>query len=282
VSIPDEIAGKTIPEATAILEDLGLTVDATTGTIDSPTVPKDFVADTSPAGIGESVPHGATVQLLISTGPKLITVPAFRGMTEEQALQAIEAAPFRLAGDVIRQFNAEIPAGIVVDVLGADGASILDSGQYGELQEVTLIVSAGALPDVTGKTVEEAIQILAGVNLTAEPGKEDYNNTVPAGAVVGIDPEPNAEGVNRVFRQGDRVSLIISRGPDLVTIPEDIEDMTLRQAVDALTELGFVPIVDTNIPEIFWDLPASEVDSTSPGPGEQAIRGSEVTVVADA
>lgn len=282
VGIPDTISGKTIEEATAILEDLGLVVDAATGTIDSPTVPADFVANTSPAAIGESVAHGATVQLLVSTGPKLITVPPFRGMTEDQAVQAIEAAPFILAGDVIRQFDTEIPAGIVVDVLGVDGASILDVGTYGEQQAVTLIVSSGALPDVAGKSVEEATQILAGVNLTAEPGKEDYNNTVPAGAVVGVDPEPNADGVNRLFREGQTVSLIISRGPDLVAIPGDIEDMTLGAAKAALEALGFVVTVDTNIPEIFWDLPASEVDACTPGPGEQAIRGSEVLIEADA
>ena len=220
--------------------------------------------------------------MLISTGPKPITVPAFRGMTEDQALQAIESAPFTLAGDVVRQFDAEIPAGIVVDVLGVDGASILDAGQYGELQEVTLIVSEGALPDLAGKTVEEATQILAGLGLTAEPGAEEFHATLPAGTVIGIDPEPNAEGVSRVVRQGDTVRLIISRGPDLVTIPANIEDLTLRQAVDALVALGFNPIVETNIPEIFWDLPASEVDSSDPGPGAQAPRGSDVTLSAEA
>ncbi len=280
VGIPDSISGTTVEEATAILEDLGLKVDPTTGTIDSPTVPANFVANTSPAAIGESVAHGATVQLLISTGPKLITVPAFRGMTEDQAVQAIETAPFTLAGDVLRQFDSTIPSGIVVDVLGADGASILDAGQYGELQEVTLIVSAGALPDVSGKSVEEATQILAGVNLTAEPGKEDYNDTVPAGAVVGVDPETDANGVSRVFRQGQTVSLIISRGPDLVTIPSDIEDMTIAAAKASLEALGFVVVVETNIPEVFWDLPASEVDTATPGPGEDAIRGSTVTIEA--
>ncbi len=271
VSIPDTIAGKTIPEATAILEDLGLEVDATTGLIDSPTVPKDFVADTSPAAIGESVPHGATVQLLISTGPKLIAVPSFRGMTEDQARQAIESAPFTLAGDVIKQFDAEIPAGIVVDVLGLDGASILDAGQYGELQEVTLIISAGALPDLTGRTVEEATADLDAVGLTAGAVREDeFSDTVPQGFVIRAVA---VDGVSPV-RVGDEVDLITSKGQDLVLIP-DLVGTSWADAKPQLLDAGFE--LDYNIfadaaPGLFT------VSDLTPDGGTTAPRGSVVKV----
>jgi serine/threonine-protein kinase len=274
-TIPESIAGMTIEQATAELNELGLVVDPTTGSIDSPTVAVGAVAQTTPA-IGSPVVKGGSVQLLVSTGPKPLTVPAFVGMTEAEARAAIEAAPFTLVEPVIYQFDAAIAKGLVVNVLGADGASILEAGTYGDRQPVTLIISAGAVPDVACKTVEEATQILAGVKLTAETGKEEFNDCA-AGTVAMVDPEPDADGNPRVFREGDKVDLVISRGPDLVQVPDVIGD-NIAAAKAELEGLGFVVLVDSDIQEIFWSFPPAVVTDQSPAGGEMAKRGSEVTI----
>ncbi|HEX7835473.1 MAG TPA: Stk1 family PASTA domain-containing Ser/Thr kinase, partial [Pseudolysinimonas sp.] len=127
VTIPQSIAGTTPAEAEAILVDLGFQVDDQNGTIDSPTIPKDAVAQTDPA-IGSAIAKGATVQLLISTGPKPLPFAAVitKGMPADDAKAAIAAAPWTLA-DTILQFSKDVPKDAVVDVLGADGeTSILD------------------------------------------------------------------------------------------------------------------------------------------------------------
>ena len=148
VTIPDSIAGMSIADATAALEKLGLTVDQTTGTIDSPTVPVDQVANTDPP-FGTGVAPGSTVQLLLSTGPKQLPVPAFAGMSEADATAAVKAAPFTLK-DTLHQFDATVAEGTVIDALAGDGSSLTGVATYGELQPVTLFVSAGALPDLAG------------------------------------------------------------------------------------------------------------------------------------
>jgi beta-lactam-binding protein with PASTA domain/tRNA A-37 threonylcarbamoyl transferase component Bud32 len=274
-AIPDSIAGLTVEEATARLVDLGLTVNPTNGSIDSPTVAVGLVANTDPA-IGTQVVKGGMVQLLVSTGPKPLPVPGFAGMTEDEARAAIEAAPFTLTDPVIHQFDAAVAKGIVLDVLGADGASILEAPTYGEKQPVTLITSAGPLPDVTCKSVDEATQILAGVKLTAEAGKQEFNDC-PAESVAMIDPEPDENGNPRVFREGDTVDLVISRGPDLVQLPDVIGD-NIAAAKAELEDLGFVVNVETAIQEIFWGFPPAVVTDQSPAGGELVKRASEVTI----
>jgi serine/threonine-protein kinase len=274
VKIPPSIVGMSVADATTTITRLGLKVNPTRGSVDSPTVPVGSVAAATPA-VGASIARGATIQLLVSTGPKPIAVPAFAGMTEEEAKAAIAAAPFTLAA-TIRQFDAKTPKGLVIDVLGADGASILTAATYGDRQPVSLIVSAGGLPDVACKSVDEATKILAGVKLTAQSGKQEFNDCA-AGSVAGIDPQPDANGNARVFREGDTVSLIISRGPDLVQVPNVVGD-NIAAAKTQLEALGFVVTVDSLIPENSWDNNLAVVESTTPDASMLVKRGSTVTI----
>lgn len=272
VVIPDSLEGLSVEQATAALTELGLEVSATPGETHSPTVTPGSVAKTDPP-FGTGVARGATVSLLVSIGPKPITVPAFPGMTEEQARQAIEAAPFRLDDNIIRQFSGDVASGIVIDALAPDGSSLTAVATYGELQPVTLVVSAGGLPDVSGAAVADAIAILDEAGLTAVPGKEDFSD-IPAGAVVGIDPEPNAEGVARTFRVNDTVSLIISKGPEPVEIP-DVIGMSWGEAKPILEQAGFE--LDYNI---FADgAPGfAIVDDIDPDVGTLAPKGSTISI----
>ena len=274
VGIPDSITGLTVEQATAKLTGLGLVVNPTTGTIDSPTVPVGAVANTDPA-IGKFVTHGGAVKLLLSTGPKPITVPGFAGMTEDAATAAIKAAPFTLK-DTVHQFDGTVGKGLVIDVLGADGTSILAAGTYGDRQPVTLIVSSGALPNVTCKTVGEATQILAGVKLTAQSGKQDFSDCA-AGTAAGIDPNVDAKGNPVPVREGDTIDLIISRGPDLVQVPNVVGD-NISAAKAQLEGLGFVVVVDTTIQEIFWSFPPAVVTAQDPSGGTSIKRKSTVTI----
>jgi serine/threonine-protein kinase len=234
VTIPESIRGLTPAEAEATLIDLGFQVSDTTGTIDSPTVPKDAVAETDPA-IGDPVAKGATVQLLISTGPKPIPFGITAGMPVEDAEAAIEAAPWK-AADPIVQFDATQPKDTVVDVLGVDGASLIAAGAttYGEGQELTLVVSAGPVPDVIGQTLEDAKTILSAADVEAAQGSEDYSDTIAAGGVIQIEL---AEG--QVLKPGDSVLLTTSKGPAPVDVP-DIAGWTWRDAKAKLDELGIL------------------------------------------
>jgi len=275
VTIPESIQGTSAEDARVILEELGLVVDDELGEAFDPVVEAGLVADANPA-IGTGVPHGSPVQILISQGPQPIAVPPFAGMTEQEARAAIEAAPFTLVEPTIKQFDSDIAAGLVVDVLGADGASILGQETYGELQNVTLIISAGALPNLECSTLNEAEQILGGIQLNTELGAEVFSDC-PEGTVVGIDLERDGDGNPRTIREGDTVTLILSRGPDLVQVPDVVGDR-ISAAIDELEALDFVVIVLTDLPQGLWGSFAAEVLDQDPEGGQMLKRGSEVTI----
>lgn len=276
VTIPESIKSATPAEAQAILEELGLIVSDELGETYDPVVAVDLVANSTPE-IGAAVPNGSPVQLLISQGPRPIAVPDFSGMTEEEARTAISDAPFTLVEPVIKQFDGDIAAGLVVDVLGADATtSIVGAESYGELQNVTLIISAGALPTVSCSTIDEATQILAGVELNVQLGIEVFSDC-EEGSVVAIDSEKDADGAPRTFREGDTVTLITSRGPDLVQVP-DVSGDSINAAIAELEELDFVVSVETDLPRGFWGSGLAIVSGTDPSAGEAIKRGSEVTI----
>ena len=274
VTIPENLAGMSVEDATTALQKLGLEVNSTPGETDDPIVAEGLVANTTPP-LGSTVANGAKVTLLLSTGPKLLAVPAFAGMTEADATEAITNASFT-PQEPLRQFDQDVASGLVIDALAADGSSLTGVAEYGELQPITLIVSVGKLPDVSGKSFEDAQQILAGVSLTGAEGKQDYSD-FPAGTVVGIDLEPNQDGVSRIFRENDTVQLIISRGPDLVQVP-DVEGDTIAAAKAELEALEFVVVVNTDIPMAFWSFPPAKVTNQDPNGGEMLKRGSTVTI----
>lgn len=275
VIIPDSIQGVTADEAQQILESLGLEVSDELGETFDPNIAVDLVANSTPE-VGATVANGSPVELLISQGPQPIDVPAFAGMTEQEARDAIEAAPFTLVDPVINQFDSDIATGIVIDVLGADETSILGAETYGELQNVHLVVSAGALPDVECKTLDEATQILEGVQLNAERGIEVFSDC-EKGTVVAIDRERDSDGNSRIFREGDTATLITSKGPDLVQVP-DVSGDTISAAIADLEALDFVVSVQTDLPQGFWGSGLAIVDSTDPSAGEMIKRGSDVII----
>ncbi|MGV8880589.1 MAG: Stk1 family PASTA domain-containing Ser/Thr kinase [Rhodoglobus sp.] len=235
VTIPQSISGMTPEAATAQLQELGLTVSDERGEVADLDVPVGMVANTDP-DLGSTVQPGSPVKLMISTGPALKDVPVFAGMTEDDANAAIAAAPFTALAP-IKQFSGEVPEGTVIDALAGDatGSSLSGVAQYAEMQPVTLIVSVGPLPDVSGMTQDEAKAALEEAGLTFGAAREgDYSDTVPAGDVLHAQP---VEGTTTV-RVGDALDLITSRGVEMVEVP-DVVGMAWSEAKDILLDAGF-------------------------------------------
>ncbi len=270
VQIPESIAGMSVEDATAALTALGLTVDAQTGETNSPTIATGLVAETDPP-LGDRVTKGGAVQLLLSIGPKAIPVPVFAGMTEDQAKDAIKQAPFTLDDSTVRQFDASIPLGTVIDALAADGTSLTGVATYGELQTVKLIVSAGPLPDVTGLSVADAQTKMVQAGLVYGATRaEQYSDTVPEGNAILLQVGDGSTPI----RVGDTVDIITSLGIEQVEIP-DVVGETWDTAKQKLLDAGFN--LDYNIfadagPQFFT------VTKLSPAGGTMADKGSTVKV----
>ncbi len=88
IEVPS-VVGQTVDEATAALEDRGLTVETATPEY-STDVPDGSVAAQDPAS--GTLYRGDTVTLTPSKGPEMVTVPDVQSMQEEQARTTLERA----------------------------------------------------------------------------------------------------------------------------------------------------------------------------------------------
>jgi serine/threonine-protein kinase len=269
-SIPTSLAGMTPEEATQQLEKLGLVVNPERGQTDDPKIASGLVVKTKPP-LGSPVTKGTKVTLLLSTGPKPLPVPAFAGMGEDVAKAAIKDAPFTLADPIIRQFDQSVASGVVIDALAANGSSLTGVPTYGELQPVTLVVSVGPIPDVGGKTVDEAKTILAGKDLQVGEIREgDYSDSVPQGNVLSTE----ASNPDAPVRPGDSVDLLTSKGPAPVEVPDVVGQSWANakpQLLDAGFDLSYSPIADLNPNAVI-------VSNLDPDGGTVQPKGSKVTV----
>ena len=270
IAIPN-LAGQTPAAASAALTRLGFTVNSKNGATPSLTVAKDAVAETTPA-IGTRVAKNSKVTLLISTGPRNIAVPTLVGEAQNAAIQKIKDAGFRYESNgSTKQFDAKVSKDTVISAFGTNALDLATVKTYGENQPISLVVSAGAIPDVAGRSVADATSVLKDVNLTATTGRSEYSDTVPKGNVIGIDVADGA-----ILRPGDPISLTISKGKEQIAVP-DLVGMSWDRAKKALTDANFTFTYDNKVaadtlPTFF------QVVTTNPAFGQSADKGSNVKV----
>nr|WP_253259339.1 PASTA domain-containing protein [Subtercola boreus] len=153
-----------------------------------------------------------------------------------------------------------------MQALGSDGQPL--AATYGEQQPITLVVSLGGVPDVVGKTPDDASAALKAANLDSAIGSSDYSETIPEGNVIsiGLPPSPVVPGAT--------ITLNTSKGPAPVPVP-DVVGKNWSDAKAALQNdgfsLGYSPVADLAAG-------AFVVSATDPAPGTALPRGSKVTV----
>jgi serine/threonine-protein kinase len=275
VTIP-EVSGQTVEAATTALVAADLQVSDTQLHAYDTEVPAGLVAGTDPPA-GDSVGHAGVVQLIISDGPEPLPIPDLVGQPEDVAKDLVKDARFTLAESQY-QFHPEVASGIVIDALGVQGEETvslpaLEPKTYGEQQPVTLVVSLGPIPDVSGLTIEEAQTRLQGAKLNAAEGDHEFHDTIEAGKV--IRAVPQAEPV----LEGHTVNLIISDGIEQVEVP-DVEGKVWSEAEKILTDAGFQIDFNSNrsreVARIFPN--SSTVGSIDPEAGTKVDKGSTVKV----
>ncbi len=274
VRIP-EVTGKSVSQARQLLEAQGLQPTPTTAARSDAVVAKGLVSTTKPAAERE-VRKGTPVQIVVSNGPRMIALPDIVG----QPLSTVTAAlddDFQLQDDQYR-FDADAPKDTVLAAtgLGTDGDTVDLSKvpSYGERGPVTLTVSLGPVPDVVGKSVDEATSTLDGVGLTVGDRTEQYSDDVPRGQVISAEPQDDPAV------QGTAVDLVVSRGPTPITLP-DVSGKTINEATSTLENLGLkVSVPDcTNVLCRFYDWKSSlPVSATDPVQGTTVYRGDTVTL----
>ena len=219
---------------------------------------------------------GAVVALLIAGGISYRVfvkhshdIPAFAEMNEGEARNLV--VPFKWTIVVTAERSDEVPAGNVIRTEPAFGES-LEEGKT-----LTLVISQGPslaeLPDLIGKTLQEAVDALTALELVPTQ-KDSPSEDVAAGSVISwlVPEQPSLIPGDRVLR-GTAIDVLVSTGPAPREMPS-LLGMTLEQAQTVMNDLHLV-LVET---------PAAKSNAAAEGligaqsvvPGTQIARDSQV------
>ena len=257
VEIPS-LVGQTKSVAEKTLRDAGFNV--TSEIENHRTIPQGHVIRTNPPA-GSSARKGSTIQLVVSAGPPIVTVPN----VVNQKFETAEDTLVKLGLKVERKdaFHPTIKKGYVIsqdkqaDVVVHAGTPVLLTVSKG-VERITV-------PDVKTKTQAEATQMLTAVGFEVTAQLVD-NETVPAGQVISQTPAAGTKA-----DKGSTVKLTVSNGPPKVKVPS-LRCMTRRQAQDALRARGL---------EVQFSGPSGSdgrrVVDQDPPPDTEVPRGSVVT-----
>ncbi len=259
--VPD-VVGKRSGTAAQILQNRGFEVDVVP--IQSDTVPDDRVAGQRPDP-GSEADEGSLVTITVSTGPGEAPIPLVQGLPADEAADRLREAGFK--SEQRREFSDTVRPGRVIETSPSEGTTVRKGST------VTLVVSRGkervAVPDVVGKTREEAQRALRQADLESAVTEREDQDAEP-GTVLEQDP---AAGTR--VAKGRTVELVVAKAPADVPVPGVI-DATEEDAMRALEDAGFeVTVEDTTAATPDED---GIVVDQDPGPDTPRPPGSEVTI----
>ena len=254
VTVP-QLSGMAASTASAELQNLGFTVKMGTGQ-HSNSVGQGDVVQTIPA-IGSSAKRGATVTIIESTGPIMITVPQVTGLTQDAAEAELRKAGLT-PGAVTKAASSTIGAGVVISTNPVFGTS------WPQTKPVALTVSAGQpLPNLVGQqfTAAQGIAQSGGFQLN----QQATASSQPTGTIIGQSPAPGTP-----ISSGEVVTVQVSSGPPQVAIP-NVVGQTVPAATAALEAAGFQVSVSGH--GVF-----SGSTVTGESPTGQAPKGTVITI----
>nr|MBA3614305.1 PASTA domain-containing protein [Nitrospirales bacterium] len=197
--VPDVVGFSQIA-AESEITGAGLTVGAIT-TTNHASVPSGSVISQTPAA-GIDVPAGSSIDLVVSDGPALITVPGVVGLPQLDAESAITGAGLTV-GATTTASHASVPAGSVISQNPAAGASVAAGSP------VDLVVSNGpapvSVPNVVGLAKTNAESAITGAGLTVGAITTASHASVASGRVISQTP---AAGTS--VAAGSAVALVVS------------------------------------------------------------------------
>ncbi len=198
------VTGKSPSAATTALNAAGLTV-GTLASAASSSIAAGFIVSESPAA-GSCAPAGSAVNLVVSSGAPLMTVPSVRGETLAAATATITAKGLSV-GSHSSAPSSTVKAGAVISQSPSAGT------QAAKTTKITLVLSSGpapmqvSVPSLSGLTESAATQSLAKAGLSVGSVTSRASTSVAAGKVVGQNPNAGT----KVLKAAP-VNLVISTG----------------------------------------------------------------------
>ncbi|MFI3085962.1 Stk1 family PASTA domain-containing Ser/Thr kinase [Streptococcus sp. 2020WUSS089] len=225
VTVPD-VSGQTVEKATEMIEVAGLEVGNITEEATA-TVDEGLVIRTSPAA-KTTRRQGSKIDIVVATAA-MVSIPDVTDKDSDTARQELEALGFQVT--IKEEYSEKVAQGLVIKT--DPGAN--SSAEKGV--KITLYVSKGVapqvVPNVVGKTQENATQILQAAGFSIGTITQEYSSSVTAGQVISTDPVANTE-----LTKGSIINLVVSKGKELIMPDLTSGNYTYSQARSQLQALG--------------------------------------------
>ncbi len=215
-----DLAGLSEEDAIIAIEAATLSTGTITYRLDD-AVPSGNILNQQPQA-GTTLPLGSPIALTVA---RYTTAPDLAGLSEEDAIAAIEAATLS-TGTITYRLDDAVPSGNILNQQPQAGTTLALGSP------IALTVARYATtPELVGLSEEDAIIAIEAAGLAVATVTEEYNFDVNAGIVFQISP--NA-GTTVEF--GTTVELIVSKGKP---IPGDTETTLLPG--DVPLEMVWIP-----------------------------------------
>jgi serine/threonine-protein kinase len=230
VSVPNLVGQQQEAARSALSEQKLLgTIESVASTADQ----RGLVVSTEP-GAGTAVTEGSTVKLLIGKGPDQTTVPVLRGLTLDQATQALKDRGLLLGTPTEQDVTDPAQVGKIVSSDPEGGASVAGNTPVAVVvgkQRTTVQV-----PNVTGQEADAAEAALrkAGFQVNRTP--------VDDGGQDGTVAATNPAGGTPALSGSTVVMQVSTTGDEELDVP-DVTDRSVDEAVSRLRDRGFKNII---------------------------------------
>ena len=258
-AVPD-VVGMSYEQASSTLKEHGF-VDKKSEAY-SDTVDNGYVISTNPEA-DMKVNPADPIDVLVSLGIEQVQVPALDGKDKAAVEEALTTARLTLVSQ--EEYSDDIAEGLVISQSITAGQSVDHDSK------ITVVFSKGpapiTVPNVVGKTQEEATATIEGLNLAVSVN-EEFSNDIEKGLVISQAPT-DAEGP---LHRGDTVTLTVSKGPEMLPVP-NVVGLSKDEATKKLESAGFA----VQSENLLWGV-FNSVYSQNPAGGQLAPRGSTITI----
>ena len=220
------LIGQTVDTAKTMAANVDLKVTTTEKTCEDQ--PKGKVCSQDPAK-GADVKKGDTINLVVSTGAPKVVVPSVVGQSVDDATSTLTSDKYQFKVETQEKVSGEDP-GTVLEQNPKLGAQV-EKGTT-----ITLTVAKAqaksTVPDVSGKSCDDAKAQMTANNLVGNCTEVDTNDSNLVGKVVSTDPQANS--------QVDKNSTVnIQIGKSTQTQVPNVVGQTVKNAKQILQQNGF-------------------------------------------
>lgn len=266
------LTGVDLGEATNLVTEYDWTIVEVEEASDD--VPVGAIVRTDPP-VGDKLQSGKTITFVVSTGPPPVPLPELNALDVTTATSTLGEAGLVL-GVQTPEYSEDVATGLVIRWAVALQPNLVAGQEVIKGTAVDIVVSQGpaprVVPDLRGLSIDAATAALNDLQLIINRADDEFSNDIAIGGVTTQSPVPGES-----LTKGSSVTVAISKGPDVVAMPNLATLTNLDAVKSAITNAGLT--VGNVVGRVRGAPIAATVGGQVVAAGQLIPRGSVVDIV---